>query len=143
MSSQAAFHGVLSLVSERQCRILFAAKYPINSTNGFYSKISIVHGNPKSKNSQDYAQKPEQNCTFTNLASWQAGFVLKNNEELKKMIRVSAPSLKSPWQQLEQQFHQQQQNTKSSHSNRIAKDISQRHNEYILPIIFSYGVPRF
>jgi hypothetical protein len=34
----------------------------------FYN-IHIVHGNLKSENSQDYAQKPQQNCTFRNLAS--------------------------------------------------------------------------
>jgi hypothetical protein len=31
--------------------------------------INIVHGNLKSANSQDYAQKPQQNCTFINSAS--------------------------------------------------------------------------
>ncbi len=31
--------------------------------------VNIVYGNLKSENSQDYAQKPYQNCTFMNLAS--------------------------------------------------------------------------
>ncbi len=31
--------------------------------------VNIVNGNLKSKNSQDYAQKPQQNCTFMNSAS--------------------------------------------------------------------------
>ncbi len=31
--------------------------------------LSIVYGNLNSKNSQDYAQKPERNCTFMNSAS--------------------------------------------------------------------------
>jgi hypothetical protein len=32
-------------------------------------KIIIVHGNLKSENSQDYAQKPQQNCPIMNSAS--------------------------------------------------------------------------
>jgi hypothetical protein len=31
--------------------------------------VNIVYGNLKSENSQDYAQKPQQNCTFRNPAS--------------------------------------------------------------------------
>jgi hypothetical protein len=31
--------------------------------------VNIVYGNLGSANSQDYAQKPERNCTFMNLAS--------------------------------------------------------------------------
>ncbi len=31
--------------------------------------VNVVHGNLKSENSQDYAQKPQQNCTFMNSAS--------------------------------------------------------------------------
>ncbi len=31
--------------------------------------VNIVSGNLKSENSQDYAQKPQQNCTFMNSAS--------------------------------------------------------------------------
>jgi hypothetical protein len=31
--------------------------------------VNIVYGNIKSENSQDYAQKPQRNCTFTNSAS--------------------------------------------------------------------------
>jgi hypothetical protein len=31
--------------------------------------VNIVYGNLKSENSQDYAQKPQRNCTFMNLAS--------------------------------------------------------------------------
>ncbi len=33
--------------------------------------VNIVYGNLKSENSQDYAQKPQRNCTFMNLASVQ------------------------------------------------------------------------
>jgi hypothetical protein len=36
---------------------------------GLYSVVSIVYGNLKSENSQDYAQKPQRNCTFMNSAS--------------------------------------------------------------------------
>ncbi len=32
--------------------------------------VNIVHRNLKSENSQDFAQKPQQNCTFINSASW-------------------------------------------------------------------------
>ncbi len=51
------------------------------STNGFYHppliksglklvcNVNIVYGNLKSENSQDYAQKPQRNCTFINSAS--------------------------------------------------------------------------
>jgi hypothetical protein len=28
--------------------------------------VNIVYGNLKSENSQDYAQKPQQDCTFLN-----------------------------------------------------------------------------
>ncbi len=31
--------------------------------------VNIVYGNLKSDNSQDYAQKPQRNCTFMNSAS--------------------------------------------------------------------------
>ncbi len=31
--------------------------------------VNFVYGNLKSENSQDYAQKPERNCTFMNSAS--------------------------------------------------------------------------
>ncbi len=31
--------------------------------------VNIVHGSLKAENSQDYAQKPQQNCTFMNSAS--------------------------------------------------------------------------
>jgi hypothetical protein len=30
--------------------------------------VHIVYGNRKSENSQDYAQKPQRNCTFMNSA---------------------------------------------------------------------------
>jgi hypothetical protein len=31
--------------------------------------VNIVYGNLRSKNSQDYAQKPQRNCTFMNVTS--------------------------------------------------------------------------
>jgi hypothetical protein len=31
--------------------------------------VNIIYGNLKSENSQDYAQKPQRNCTFMNSAS--------------------------------------------------------------------------
>ena len=34
--------------------------------------VNIVYGNLKSENSQDYAQKPQGNCTFMNSASAEA-----------------------------------------------------------------------
>jgi hypothetical protein len=57
--------------------------FTFTSTNGFHfphlplnksgSKlvfhVKIVHGNHKSENSHDYAQKPQQNCTVMNSAS--------------------------------------------------------------------------
>ncbi len=60
--------------------LLFTVTY----TNGFYPpptpslsksglklvcNVNIVYGDRKSENSQDYAQKPQRNCTFTNSAS--------------------------------------------------------------------------
>ncbi len=36
---------------------------------GLYNNVNIVYANLKSENSQDYAQKPQRNCTFTNSAS--------------------------------------------------------------------------
>jgi hypothetical protein len=33
------------------------------------SNVNTVYGNRKSENSQDYAQKPQRNCTFMNSAS--------------------------------------------------------------------------
>ncbi len=35
--------------------------------------VIIVYGNPKSENSQDYAQKPQRKCTFTNSPSGHFG----------------------------------------------------------------------
>ncbi len=35
----------------------------------WFCNVSFVFWNLKSENSQDYAQKPQQNCTFMNLAS--------------------------------------------------------------------------
>ncbi len=53
----------------------------VTTTNGFYSpypmsksglklvcNVNIEYGNLKSGNSQDYAQKPQRNCTFMNSA---------------------------------------------------------------------------
>jgi hypothetical protein len=53
-------------------------------------KVNIVYGNLKSENSQDYAQKPQRNSTFINLASNQssclniycAGHIYSQNENL-------------------------------------------------------------
>ncbi len=58
--------------------------FTVTSTNGFYlspslsksglklvCNVNIVYGNLKSENSQDYAQKPQPNCTFMNSASVQ------------------------------------------------------------------------
>ncbi len=44
-------------------------------------KINIVKGNHKPENSQDYAQKPQRNCTFMNSASgWEVSIhTVKNN----------------------------------------------------------------
>ncbi len=38
--------------------------------------MNNVHGNLKSENSQDYAQKPQRNCTFMNSASVQVRYCL-------------------------------------------------------------------
>ncbi len=57
--------------------------FTVTSTNGFeppppppskrglklVCNVNIVFGNLKSDNSQDYAQKPQQNCTFMNSDS--------------------------------------------------------------------------
>ncbi len=40
--------------------------------------VNIVYGNLKSENSQDYAQKPQQNCTFMNSASGQVASLWEN-----------------------------------------------------------------
>ncbi len=57
--------------------------FTVISTNGFYSpppplkkkwfetivwNVNIVYGNPKSENSQGYAQKPQRNCGI--VSSW-------------------------------------------------------------------------
>ncbi len=39
-----------------------------------FCNVNIVYGNLKSENSQDYAQKPQRNCTFMNSASGQIFF---------------------------------------------------------------------
>jgi hypothetical protein len=39
--------------------------------------VNIVHGNLKSENSQDYAQKPQRNCTFMSSASGVKVFCLR------------------------------------------------------------------
>jgi hypothetical protein len=36
--------------------------------------VNIVYGNLKSENSQDYAKKPQRNCTFMNSASGNKGW---------------------------------------------------------------------
>jgi hypothetical protein len=59
--------------------------FTITSNNGFYTpppppslsksglklvcNVNIVYGNLKSENSQDYAQKPQRNCTCVNSAA--------------------------------------------------------------------------
>jgi hypothetical protein len=57
--------------------------FTVTSTNGFYPpppppsksgflsvfNVSILYGNIKSQNSQDYAQKTQRNCTFMNSPS--------------------------------------------------------------------------
>ncbi len=44
---------------------------PISTKSGFklVCNVNIVYGNLKSENSQDYVQKPQQNCTFMNSAT--------------------------------------------------------------------------
>jgi hypothetical protein len=45
--------------------------FTVTSTNGLklVCNVNIVYGDLKSENSQDYAQKPQRNCTFMNSAS--------------------------------------------------------------------------
>jgi hypothetical protein len=56
--------------------------FTVTSVNGFYfpslltkcglklvCNVKIVYGNLKYENSQDYAQKPQQNCTIMNSRS--------------------------------------------------------------------------
>ncbi len=65
--------------------------FTVTSTNRFFSapppplrktvlklvcNVKIVYGHLKSANSQDYARKPQRNCTFTNLASGAAEHTL-------------------------------------------------------------------
>ncbi len=69
--------------------LLFTA----TSTNGFTPppqnksglklvfNVNIVNGNLKSENSQDYAQKPQRNCTLMNSAS-----VLRDILQQKKLV---------------------------------------------------------
>jgi hypothetical protein len=60
----------------------FSLLFTVTCTNGFYPlphlnksclklvcNVNIVYRNLKSEDSQDYAQKPERNCTFMNSAS--------------------------------------------------------------------------
>jgi hypothetical protein len=63
--------------------LLDVIRSEVTSTNGIYSPpprlsksslkkvcyVNIVYGNLKSENFQDYAQKPQRNCMFRNLAS--------------------------------------------------------------------------
>jgi len=37
--------------------------------------VNIVYGNLKHENSQDYSQKPQQNCMFMNLATGKLNMV--------------------------------------------------------------------
>jgi hypothetical protein len=65
--------------------------FTVTSTNGFYSSlppllsksglklvcnVNIVYGNLKSENSQDYAQTPQPNYTFMNMASGSSATIL-------------------------------------------------------------------
>jgi hypothetical protein len=74
----------LDVIVTKALRVfLLAIHRHLTSTNGFYSsppplsksglklvcKANIVYGNLKFENSQDYAQKPQQNCTVINSAS--------------------------------------------------------------------------
>ncbi len=51
--------------------LTYFTPHPPSSKSGFklVCNVNIVYGNLKSENSQDYAQKPQRNCTFMNLAS--------------------------------------------------------------------------
>jgi hypothetical protein len=42
---------------------------PSKSDLKLVCNVNIVYGNVKSENSQDYVQKPQQNCNFLNSAS--------------------------------------------------------------------------
>ncbi len=50
-----------------------------------FSNVNIVYGNLKSENSQEYAQKPQRNCTFMNAAS---GFKKKELRVLQMLYWV-------------------------------------------------------
>jgi hypothetical protein len=45
---------------------------PSESDFNLVRNVNIVYKNLKSENSQDYAQKPQRNCTFMNSASGRA-----------------------------------------------------------------------
>jgi hypothetical protein len=62
---------VLSLMHAIQSTLLKGFLPPPLEQNWFETgcNVNIVYGNLKSENSQDYALKPQRNCTFMNSAS--------------------------------------------------------------------------
>ncbi len=72
VQTEAEFLDVIGTKS-RQSSLLAIHSHLYLSKSGLklVCKVNIVYGNLKSENSQDYAQKPQRNCTFMNSASVQ------------------------------------------------------------------------
>ncbi len=62
---------ILQFLKQRVINSYYSPLPPTPSVSGLklVCNINIVYGNLKSENSQDNAQKPQQNCTFMNSAS--------------------------------------------------------------------------
>ncbi len=74
----------------------FTPPTPFLSKSGFklVCNVNIVYGNLKSENSQDYAQKPQRNCTLWNSASGAIGVLYKGSRRkhfLEKFSFVQIP----------------------------------------------------
>jgi hypothetical protein len=72
---------------------IFWSSFTVTSTKGIQlpksglKPVCNVYGNLKSENSQDYAQKPQRNCTFMNSASGYVWSGREGTESLGPIVR--------------------------------------------------------
>ncbi len=88
----------LDVIGTKVFKVFFLAIHCHISTNGSPPSLSKsglklvckhCNGNLKSKNSQDYAQKPQQNCTFMNSVSGCANFSIMMECTVRQKVAIA------------------------------------------------------
>ncbi len=69
--------------------------------------VNIVYGNLKSENSQNYAQKPQRNCTFMNSVSVLSLILCGRDERIDSAKNVTFLSKRMYWSHTQNDRHPQ------------------------------------